>query len=171
MNKLELKTYKFPNVLVKSFQNVKTLTITQRSQYELCNASDDNPPIVKKETEFVNLHNVKIVGIQNFVFHFLCIKCSSRLKEFNGNLSKCPGCQILQAIDNCEFKAAANLCVSIDSQEQLILKAYTSSIKMILSKFEETKLAELDIFLLTKSPTIKNITYRQESHDIVNIDI
>ncbi len=108
--------------------------LTQKSTYDI-STNDDIEIETKKNTvtdeNVIILHNVTVIGTQNFVVHYSCAKCNSKLTDLGDSLSKCPNCRLLQVLKSCPSKVAVDLYIQHDDHK-IMLKAYTSTIKKIL---------------------------------------
>ena len=78
VNKFEvLKTYQFRMLYTRSYQGVRSVTLTRRSEYEV--VDDVMIENVETEDEMDTIKDAQIVGVTKFNIHITCINCNSKL--------------------------------------------------------------------------------------------
>ena len=130
-NKLEeFKSYKFENLYTRSYQGVKTLTLSRNSSYSIIN--DEILAQDPTHGDMEHMVDARIVGVQNFCIYLPCLNCNSNLPlstHFNTAV-RCTSCSVLQSIDERVYEVSTNIIASNRTTKknlrmctELILKA------------------------------------------------
>jgi len=165
----EYKSYRFCNILVRSFRNEKALMMTRQSSYELTNSSCSLSKTTRN-VDLIKLRKFNIIGIQNFVVHYSCVKCSSKLTDTSA-LSKCPTCKLLQVLKAAPCTCSMNVYIATEEATKIMLTAYTPIIFDLLACYEEpVELQELELYLLTRCPELQ-VSYDQETFEIHDVEL
>ena len=169
VNKLEVgKTYKFSSVYVRSYQGVKSITLSRQSTYETIEGGNI---ITVDEIETEELQQAQIIGSQHFMIHVSCVNCSGKLLiDGNSSSAHCSNCKILQLTKGRHFEVAANILVQSKDGEKNNLKICTENILKLIPDLEVSQSSrELEDKLLY-APKM-NIIYTKKTYYVKNINI
>ena len=163
-------TYNFFKVAVRSFRNEKTLMMTRQSSYEEIHSSCVAVQSQLTSNDIVTVTNFHVIGVQNFIIQYSCVKCSSKLTDMS-TLSRCPNCKVLQILKSASLNTTINIYISTQDDNKIMLTAYTPTILNLLQCCNErVNLEELEVFLLTKCPASLKISYDEQTFEIHSID-
>ncbi len=170
------ETYSFTKLLVRSFKNNKTLSLIKSSTYEIVQNNNQDTSLLLNNTETEVEETItcaKIIGTRNFTIHYSCVKCSSRLTDVTGQISRCSNCNTLQVMSTSRTEAAINLLFE-SKRGKIMLTAYTTTIMKLLHYLHATQdhidLNQTETIFLTKAPPM-TVTYSKESGYIKEIEL
>ena len=172
-NKLEeFKSYKFENLYTRSYQGVKTLTLSRNSSYSIIN--DEIQAQDPTHGDMEHMVDARIVGVQNFCIYLPCLNCNSNLPlstHFNTAVRslRCTSCSVLQSIDEREYEVSTNIIASNGTTKknlrmctELILKVLDIKDGKLHDDMEESllKTPTLDISYTERNNYVKDIVFK-----------
>lgn len=139
INKLEeKKSYELKNLIVRSFNQSKYLTLA-KFEYGITCVEDITD--VKEELDILHGHTeqneiiaAEIVAVSNLMQCRSCTACQSRVDVVNERIGRCSNsrCSAIQRLDKCSKSMSANLLICCDGcMPQRNFKAFLPMIKAI----------------------------------------
>lgn len=168
VNKFEvLQAYHFRNLYTRSYQGIRSLTFSRRSEYEV--TGDDAMDNVQMEEDTSTIKSAIIVGVTKFIIHITCLNCSGKLSIIGNEKSsaRCSSCNMLQLIDGKVYEVSADVVVQND-EHIMTLKMCTESVLKILHSENQIPSLEMEEQLL-RVPKV-DITYTKRNNYVKDIE-
>ena len=104
VNKFEVFKTSFCMLYTRSYQGVRSVTLTCRSEYEV--VDDVMIENVETEDEMDTIKDAQIVGVTKFNINITCINCKSKLSIVGSDSDcvRCSTCNVPQVINGREYK-------------------------------------------------------------------
>ena len=113
---IEGRSYRFKNLVVKSYQSSKYLSRGEGTDVDSINDIGivATTSCVAEECCSTTLNNCIVVGVPELETYKLCLKCKSRVEPVSSLLGSCSNCRMMQRYSICTDSTTAKLLVMYD---------------------------------------------------------
>ena len=141
------KSYRFENLVVKSFQGAMYLSTTFTTSVTMVEAVVESlvgPQMLESKQRAVTVEEFKMV--RKLDIFLACQSCSKKIEDVCGDFVKCKYCDVRQRRLSCETCASAQVKVELpeDEAEGLWLTVFTEVLEQLLKPSFEISLSSSD---------------------------
>ena len=168
INKLQIDTtYDFTNLYIRTYRNVKSLSLSRLSQYQPANDLM-LPDSADVDDQINTLLDVSIIGTQNCLIYYSCVNCMHKLPNTDQPLTKCKKCSVIQNFQSCKVEVAINVLLLTNNDDKEMLKLSTDIVIQLLTSIGNTDLNKAEDTIL-RTPRKFNIQYSKQGRYVQSI--